>query len=105
MTIEGLTVWAVDMPAKFKDEARVVWWISACEELLAWHYRAVFHGFTCRKRDDSWLLVVKVRARLSAAKPEDQVAFFAAQTFWECWRLFAHQMHNGTVSWKKDKYR
>lgn len=104
MTIEGITTWLVDMPVEFKEEARVVWWIAACEELLAWHYRIVLTGFSCRKKDGSWLLVVRAKGRLDASKVADHVAFFETETFWDCWRLFARQLKGRTIKWSADKY-
>ena len=105
MTIEGITTWLVDMPVEFKEEARVVWWIAACEELIAWHYHMVLTGFSCGKKGDTWLLVVRVKGRKGGGGPKAYVGFFAAETFWDCWRLFALKLKGRMIDWKDDKYR
>lgn len=104
MSIEGLVINAVQMPVGFAEEARVVWWVASMQELLAWHRKAVLTGWSLKRKDGGWLLVVHVTRGTTTATRREEVAFVRADRSWACFVQLAYGLRNNTLSWKEDRY-
>lgn len=70
-------------------------------EDLAYFEGVVLTGYSATKKADSWLLIIRVRARGGRGL----CAFFEAETILECYRLLWFGIHTRTqIKWVADKF-
>lgn len=104
MSIEAVAAWALHLDEGQVENFRVTWWLSCCQELLAWHKGAVLTGLSVKQKEDHWLLVVHVVSKFSGVPAKKQVTFVEADDMWTCFEIFARCLARNTLVWVDDKY-
>lgn len=102
--IEGTKLWAMEMPPWLAHETRIMSWVVSAEQSLAWHYSKLLTGFTLKRRDDGWMLVVHVLADASTGAGRPMVAFIRGDTVWGTFEAFALALKRDELRWKTDKW-
>lgn len=104
MSIQGLIVHAVSMPAEFAEDARVIWFVTAMRELIAWHRGAVLTGWSCKNKGDHWLLVVHTQKHKKGGDSIQEVCFVRADGMFGSFTRLAYGLRNDSLSWKPDQF-
>jgi len=73
------------------------------EKEVHWAVGYELLGFTVKKQDENWLLVIRVKGKNEKAL----VTFIAAHTVADCWMVWLEAMHtrNITLKWHEDKFQ
>lgn len=100
----GARAWVIEAPAWLAHEDRILRWVVSAEQSLAWHYNMLLTGFTSKRTDAGWKLVVHVVALHDDSDPLPQVTFVEGLTLFDAYEEFALQLKRGTVRWYPDKY-
>lgn len=101
---EGAPLWAIEAPAWLAYETRILSWVVSAEQSLAWHYSKLLTGFTVKRKEDGWLLVVHVLADASTGRGQPLVAFVHGDGIWDVFEKFALALKRDQIRWKTDKW-
>lgn len=74
-------------------------YIAALDEAIAWHARGILMGYTVKRRDRGWLLIVRMRR-----KEENLVTFIDGEDLIEVWALFSIYLKKETLDWRHDQF-
>lgn len=74
-------------------------WLLAGVEVLGWYQRAELTGYSMKKRERDWFLIVRANV-----KGKKKVAFYSGHNPADCIKAFALDIKRNFVSWKDDLY-
>lgn len=100
----GARVWAIETPAWLAHEDRILHWVVSAEQSLAWHYHMLLTGFTLKRTNSGWKLIVHSLALFEDRDPKPQVAFVDGATMFDALENFALQLKRGQISWHPDRW-
>lgn len=100
----GEVVQIIEAGLWFREEVRLITWVATLDHTLAWYQGRVLTGWSLRKKEDEWLMVVKVNKRGRGDKPVHQVAFFRGMDLMETFKALAFAIRRDLITWKQDKY-
>lgn len=88
--MQGPPVWPGGMVASTLD----------FDKEIAYQYRIVLTGFNMKRKDDTWLLVLKGEKRT-----ERLVSFVSGRDFAECIENAIYLLESRGLTWRKDKFK
>lgn len=102
--VEGARTWVIAAPEWLSHETRILSWVVSAEQSLAWHYGKLLTGFTLKRREREWMLVVHVIAVDGYGDNDPEVCFTYGPTMFDALENFALDLKRGQIRWKEDKY-
>lgn len=99
---DGDLVQASKMKTSPKGIARkhsLLRWLSALDEVFGWYYGATLNEMKVTRKQDGWLLIVKV-----TKGSKHLVAFFNVETILDGLESLANGISHHNIAWKEDQY-
>jgi len=75
-------------------------WLMSMEEVIGWYVRGELRGFTLTKREDHWLMTLKI-----TKKGQPMVCFVSGQNLAQTIHFAALDVARGTAKWREDRYK
>lgn len=81
------------------EERRVCFAFLEIDKVLAWYCGLTFRGYTLKRDDSSWLLIVR------ATGPSGPVVSFTnGSSPYYCWLYFLKSLTRKDSEWRKDRF-
>jgi len=74
-------------------------WIVCLGEELGWYTAKTFQGYSIKKQETGWFLVIRVTDKNRA-----EVAYYGGGSIEDCFLQLAHDVRADAVKWRPDKY-
>lgn len=81
-------------------EARLTMWVFGMEQSMAWFTGVHVTGWSVKRQEAGWLLVVTAEKNSDAV-----VAFYHCARVVDCFETLAAHVKSNRVNWRPDKYR
>lgn len=100
----GETVQIIEAGLWFREEVRLITWVATLDHTLAWYQGMVLTGWSVKRSQEGWLIVVKAHRKGRGDKPQHRVAFFRGDDLMETFKALAYAVRRDMITWKPDKF-